>query len=97
LSGSGHFNFTKSADVANQESVVVLDDKHIIAQFNKQHERLKERSINLDAFAKNHFIMKTSQPVLADTEKRISKKTSVAHAKRMHPHKDNKFTFSVVV
>lgn len=48
----GSFNFTKSADVNNQESVVVLDSPDIIKQFYAQFALLKERS-NLFS-SKNH-------------------------------------------
>ncbi len=92
----GSFNFTKSADLANQESVVVLDDGNIIGQFNKQHTRLKERSVALAEFAKNHFIMQTSRPTLTDTKNRSCKKTVVAHAKKISSHKRHRVTNFVV-
>jgi phosphatidylserine/phosphatidylglycerophosphate/cardiolipin synthase-like enzyme len=42
----GSFNFTKSADIANQESVVVLDDGNIIQSIYKQYANLKNRSVS---------------------------------------------------
>lgn len=41
---NGSFNFTRSADRNNQESVVVTDDPSIFEQFENQFNRLKERS-----------------------------------------------------
>lgn len=92
----GSFNFTKSADIANQESVVVLDDTNIIGQFNKQHDRLKNRSVAFSEFAKSHFIMPALQPTPTDIKNRSGKKTVVAHAKKISSHKRHHLTHSVV-
>lgn len=40
---TGSFNFTKSAQMKNQENVVILDDTHIIDRFEKQFELIKNR------------------------------------------------------
>lgn len=88
----GSFNITKSADTANQESVVVLDDQQIICQFNKQFDRLKERSILISDFAKNHFIVQAWQPKPTDYKRQSGRKTAVAHAKRIPGHKDAQVT-----
>ncbi len=82
----GSFNFTKSADVANQESVVVLDDSQIIAQFDRQYDRLKKRSIVYKDFASNHVITQAWQPSVTEGKKRSRKKTSLAHAKDIYGH-----------
>ena len=79
----GSFNFTKSADIANQESVVVLDDEQIMAQFDKQYDRLKERSVLLADFAKNHFIVQAWQPTQPDTKNKPGKKMTAARAKKI--------------
>ena len=79
----GSFNFTKSADIANQESVVVLDDEQIVAQFDKQYDRVKERSVLLKDFAKNHFIVQAWQPTQADTKNKSGKKISAARTKKI--------------
>lgn len=42
----GSFNLTKSADLYNQEGVIVLDNHELIEQFNKQFELLKTRSLS---------------------------------------------------
>lgn len=39
---TGSFNFTKSANVRNQENVVVMDDPTLVQQFKNQFERLKK-------------------------------------------------------
>lgn len=39
---TGSFNFTKSANMRNQENVVVLDDVQVIEQYTKQFELLKK-------------------------------------------------------
>jgi phosphatidylserine/phosphatidylglycerophosphate/cardiolipin synthase-like enzyme len=75
----GSFNFTKSADIANQESVVVLDDIQTINKFDAQYVRLKERSNNIHEFAKNNFIVQAWHPV----RNRYKRKTAVAHAKKV--------------
>jgi len=41
---TGSFNFTRAADKSNQENVVVLEDRTLIEQFDKQFNRLKRRS-----------------------------------------------------
>jgi phosphatidylserine/phosphatidylglycerophosphate/cardiolipin synthase-like enzyme len=83
----GSFNFTKSADIANQESVVVLDDHHIVDQFKKQYLNLKERALKLKDFAKNHFIIQAWQPGPIDLKKTSHKRTSVAHMGKTVKHK----------
>lgn len=85
----GSFNFTKSADIANQESVVVLDDSVIINQFTKQYAKLKERSIRLQDFAKNHFIIQAWKPKDSSI-KESQQKTSITHNQRTHAHKRNR-------
>ncbi len=72
----GSFNFTKSADLANQESVVVLDDEQIITKFEQQYCRLKKRSIAFKNFTKNHIIVQAYQP--KETHKQSRKKITVA-------------------
>jgi len=42
----GSFNLTKSADLYNQEGVIVLDNGQLIDQFDKQFELLKTRSLS---------------------------------------------------
>jgi phosphatidylserine/phosphatidylglycerophosphate/cardiolipin synthase-like enzyme len=92
----GSFNFTKSADTANQESVVVLDDSAIINQFAKQYAKLKERSIRLQDFAKNHFIIQAWKPKDSNI-KESHQKTSVAHNQRTRAHKRNQLKNIAVV
>jgi phosphatidylserine/phosphatidylglycerophosphate/cardiolipin synthase-like enzyme len=84
----GSFNFTKSADTANQESVVVLDDRTLINQFAKQYAKLKERSVKLQDFAKNHFIIQAWKPK-EPTIKESHPKTSIARNQRARTHKRN--------
>ena len=86
----GSFNFTKSADIANQESVVVLDDKNIIGKFNKQYINLKERALKLEDFAKNHFIVKAWQPHELELKKQPLKNISVAHTAKVNKQKRNR-------
>lgn len=76
----GSYNFTKSAHKANQESVVLLENPALVEQFLQQFNRLKERSIKFDDFAKNHFIVAAYKPVQTE---RVRKKTSVAHNKKL--------------
>lgn len=59
---TGSYNFTKSANIKNQENVVVLDDPHIVDQYLKQFERLKTiiqspRSVN----QKEHTIARVNR------------------------------------
>jgi phosphatidylserine/phosphatidylglycerophosphate/cardiolipin synthase-like enzyme len=42
---TGSFNFTKSAHMSNQENVIILNNLDIYANFTKQFEKLKERSL----------------------------------------------------
>jgi len=72
----GSFNFTKSADLANQESVVVLDDEQIITKFEEQYSRLKKRSSVFKNFTKHHIIAQAYQP--KEPRKQLNKKTVVA-------------------
>lgn len=44
---TGSFNFTRSAQVNNQENVVILNDAKVVAKFNTQFKRLKQRSKKL--------------------------------------------------
>ena len=41
---TGSFNYTVSANVNNQENIVILDDPKLIKQYKKQFEQLKKRS-----------------------------------------------------
>ncbi len=41
---TGSYNFTKAANEANQENVIVIADNKIFDQFSNQFKRLKERS-----------------------------------------------------
>lgn len=41
---TGSFNFTKTACMSNQENIIIVDNKKIYKQFEKQFEKLKERS-----------------------------------------------------
>ena len=93
----GSFNFTKSADIANQESVVVLDDNQIIGQFNNQYARLKERSVEFKEFARHNFVAQALPPSIPmDAKNKSTKKASVAFAKKIHRHKKDQLTISVV-
>ena len=40
---TGSFNFTKSAQLKNQENVIVLDEKYLIEKYEKQFEVIKKR------------------------------------------------------
>lgn len=42
---TGSFNFTRSAQVRNQENVIVLDDPKLIAKYKVQFDRLKKRCV----------------------------------------------------
>lgn len=44
---TGSFNFTRSAQINNQENVVILNDAKVVAKFNTQFKRLKQRSKKL--------------------------------------------------
>lgn len=44
---TGSFNFTRSAQLHNQENVVVLDDAQAVEKFTQQFKRLKHRSQKL--------------------------------------------------
>lgn len=91
----GSFNFTKSANNANQESVVVLDDTHIINQFSKQHNTVKDRSLKLQDFAKNHFIIQAWQP--KDQQiKESHKEALVVRNEQAHIRKRNRSCDTVV-
>lgn len=41
---TGSYNFTKSATLKNQENVLVLDEIHLIAKYERQFELIKERT-----------------------------------------------------
>ncbi len=56
----GSYNFTKSANTANQESVVLLEDEALIVQFEQQFTRLKERSRTFTDFAKHNIVLRTN-------------------------------------
>lgn len=86
----GSFNFTKSADIANQESVVVLDDSNIINQFNKQYTQLKGRALKLDDFAKNHIVIQAWHPKDKNITGCTEEKQTVAHNKTVCARKRNK-------
>jgi phosphatidylserine/phosphatidylglycerophosphate/cardiolipin synthase-like enzyme len=75
----GSYNFTKSANAANQESIVLIENPLIIEQFTKQFSRLKQRSVPFDSFAKNHFIATSYKP--AENE-RATKKARLAQNKK---------------
>ncbi len=45
---TGSYNFTRSADIANQENAVLIDDAQTVKKFIDQYEKLKKRSITLD-------------------------------------------------
>ena len=40
---TGSFNFTKSAQMNNQENVLIVDERHLIERYQKQFAILKER------------------------------------------------------
>ena len=40
---TGSFNFTKSAQLKNQENVVILDEQYLIQKYEKQFEVIKKR------------------------------------------------------
>lgn len=42
---TGSYNFTQSANLRNQENVVILENENLINRFRDQFERLKARSI----------------------------------------------------
>ncbi len=42
---SGSFNFTKSANLRNQETVVILDDRNAVEKFTEQFKVLKTRCV----------------------------------------------------
>ena len=56
---TGSFNFTKAASALNQENAIVFDDRDAISKFEKQFNRLKERSYrygnNNKRYAKNEY------------------------------------------
>ncbi len=49
----GSYNFTVRANERNQEDMIVLDNKRIIARFENQFEILKERSIQISGKIQN--------------------------------------------
>jgi phosphatidylserine/phosphatidylglycerophosphate/cardiolipin synthase-like enzyme len=80
----GSFNFTKSASVANQESVVVLDDEQIITKFEQQYGLLKKRSNAFRVFAKNHIIVQSYQPKEPHTKFRMKTTVAKTHNNRSY-------------
>lgn len=53
----GSYNFTKSADSCNQESVIVLEDARLYQKFSNQFIRLKERSFKYIDYIKHHSVV----------------------------------------
>lgn len=76
----GSYNFTKSANEANQESVVLLENPILLQRFLSQFNRLKERSIKFETFEKNHFVMQPYSP----THKDHARKKLQATCKNFH-------------
>jgi len=65
---TGSFNFTKSAQLRNQENVVVLDDPCIIEKYEKQFEVIKKR---------------TGKPIMKLAHKKRNKESKITRAKML--------------
>lgn len=57
---TGSFNFTKSAQLKNQENVIIIDERHIIARYETQYEILKKR-VNTPQATKVASLRRTSR------------------------------------
>lgn len=66
----GSYNFTKSADNANQESVIVLEDNVLHQKFSTQFVRLKERSFTYSDYMKNYAMVPAANKGLLDEKPR---------------------------
>lgn len=64
---TGSFNWTKSAQVNNQENIIILDEIHIIEKYNKQFallkQRLKGKQSTSIAQSRNRLIAKNSRTI----------------------------------
>lgn len=69
----GSFNLTKSADLYNQEGVILLDNGRLIDQFSKQFDVLKQRCLSYEK-AMSPVPLKMAGRVSKNL-KRITKKT----------------------
>lgn len=78
----GSYNFTKSADTCNQESVMVIEDDAIYQKFSTQFARLKERSFTYTEYVKHYSIVPVpNKDLLAEKKPRKSVQNSKINSK----------------
>ena len=75
---TGSFNFTKSAQLKNQENVVVLDEPYLIEKYEHQFDVIKERITHPKLHDKKMDSPRSSRAVVAKNNKSKKRRESVA-------------------